>query len=222
MFAEQSVATDGGQGARSPLSAELLASLPAVRARTGQVMFRAGDKCTGLLLLQSGTIRVQLTTDSGRQVTLYRVVPGEACVLSTQCLMTGDVYRADGIAETDIVGRFMPAGRVEDMISTDPAFRRMIFSHYGERLIDLVGLVEGLLGAPVESRLAQHLLDAANGEGIVVLTHQAIAADLGTAREVVSRHLKQLERRGFLRIARGRISLVDRAALRAVSQSRRP
>jgi CRP/FNR family transcriptional regulator len=193
-----------------------------MRAPAGRVFFRAGDPCPGLLLLDRGSVRVYLVTGSAREVTLYRVAPGEACVLSTQCLMTGDPCCAEGIAETDISGLFLPASQVDRLLASDAGFRRLVFQHYGERLIDLVMLVDSIVGTPVEARLARYLTQKAGADNEAAMTHQAIAADLGTAREVVSRHLKDFERRGLVALARGRIRIADRAGLETAALARDP
>jgi CRP/FNR family transcriptional regulator len=179
-----------------------------VRIPADTVLFRPGDACRGLLLLESGALRVQLTAESGRQITLYRVVPDTACVLSTQCLMEGGPYLAEGVAETDLVGTLLSPSEVDRRLRDDPAFRRFLFHAYGTRLTDLVLLVEDLLETRIDRKLAQCLLAAAGGSGRVEATHHAIAAEIGTAREVVSRHLKDFERRGAVRLARGAVEIV--------------
>lgn len=187
-----------------------------VRFAAGTVLFRPGDACSGLLLVRSGAVRVQLVSETGRQITLYRVNPGVACVLSTQCLMTGGHYPAEGIAETDVEGVFIGAAHVDALLREDAAFRGWMFGTYGTRLVDLVMLVEDLLETRIDRRLA-HLLVARAGRGPLAETHQSIAAELGTAREVVSRHLKDFERRGLVALGRGQIDLVDRPGLAAVA-----
>jgi len=196
----------------SPLPAALLASGTPVRFAAGTVMFRPGDACSGLLLVRSGSVRVQLVSETGRQITLYRVNPGVACVLSTQCLMTGGHYPAEGVAETDVEGVFIGAAQVDALLRDDAGFRSWMFGTYGTRLVDLVMLVEDLLETRIDRRLAHLLVARADGGGIAQ-THQSIAAELGTAREVVSRHLKDFERRGLVTLGRGQIDLVDRQGL---------
>ncbi len=194
----------------------VMASGTPVRFTAGSVLFRPGDACSGLLLVRSGSVRVQLVSETGRQITLYRVSAGVACVLSTQCLMTGGAYPAEGIAETDVEGVFLGAGQVERLLREDAAFRAWMFGVYGSRLVDLVMLVEDLLETRIDRRLAHHLV-ARPGDGPLAQTHQSIAAELGTAREVVSRHLKDFERRGLVALGRGHIEVVDRAALTALA-----
>ena len=192
-----------------------IASGTPVRFASGSVLFRPGDPCGGLLIVKSGAIRVQTTSETGRQITLYRVARNVACVLSTQCLMTGGVYPAEGIAETDVTGVFVGAAEVETLVVENGPFRRWLFDAYGTRLSNLVLVIEDLLGSDIDGKLARYLLGAADGDGTVKRTHQAIAAELGTAREVVSRHLKDFERQGSVALRRGVVELLDRSGLQA-------
>jgi CRP/FNR family transcriptional regulator len=183
-------------------------------------LHRAGDSCPGLLVVKSGAIRVQLISNAGRQITLYRVEPDAACALSTQCLLTGGVYPAEGVAETEVSGFLLRGADVLRLIQEDEKFRAWLFRAYGARLTDLVLLVEDLLETNIDRRLAQHLIEAAGASGRVERTHQAIVADLGTAREVVSRHLKDFERRGAVALKRGAILILDRDLLARMSEPR--
>ncbi|MCP8937623.1 Crp/Fnr family transcriptional regulator [Alsobacter sp. SYSU M60028] len=187
-----------------------------VRFAAGTVLFRAGDPCRGLLAVEQGSIRVQTVTESGRQVTLYRVGSDRACVLSTQCLMTGGVYPAEGVAETDVVGRFLSAAEVERRIREDAPFRGWLFQGYGVRLTELVLLVEDLLSSGISRRLARLLREKSATDRVVRLTHQDIAGEIGSAREVVSRHLKDLERRGAVALGRGSVSVLRPDVLEAL------
>ncbi len=184
----------------------------------GTVLFRAGDSCAGLFVVKSGAVRVQLVSNAGRQITLYRVSPDVACALSTQCLLTGGVYPAEGVAETNVSGFLLRGADVLRLIQDDQQFRAWLFKAYGARLTDLVLLVEDLLATNIDKRLAQHLIEAADASGHVERTHQAIAAELGTAREVVSRHLKDFERRGAVALGRGTILILNRDLLARTSE----
>ena len=184
-----------------------------VRFPAGTVLFRPGDGCQGLLVVDSGAVRVQTVSETGRQVTLYRVEPDTACVLSTQCLLTQGAYSAEGIAETDVSGRFIAAPDVERRIADDPGFRRWLFAAYGVRLADLVLLVEDLLVSDLDGKLCRFLLDRSANDAVIPATHQGIAAEIGSAREAVSRHLKDLERQGAVRLGRGAVTVVDRNTL---------
>ena len=154
-----------------------------VRFPAGTVLFRPGDGCQGLLVaVDSGAVRVQTVSETGRQVTLYRVESDTACVLSTQCLLTQGAYSAEGIAETDVSGRLIAAPDVERRIADDPGFRRWLFAAYGVRLADLVLLVEDLLVSDLDGKLCRFLLDRSANDAVIPATHQGIAAEIGAAR----------------------------------------
>lgn len=175
--------------------------------------FRPGDACKGYLMVFEGSIRVQMLTDDGKEIVLYRVTPGETCVLTTACLFGRKAYAAEGIADDDARAVLLPSREFDRAVAQSPGFRRFVFSSFGERLADLVVLVEEVAFGRVNRRLAERLTALADSSGHVTLTHQQLATELGTAREVVSRVLKEFERHGWVALRRGHIALIDRAAL---------
>jgi len=178
------------------------------------MIFGPGKAPENLLLLLEGTIRVQQTSDSGREIVLYRVHAGESCVLTTACLLAYEDYSAEAIAETDIRAVAIPRSVFDDLIARSADFRHFVFSAYSKRITDLFYVIEEIAFRRVDIRLAQKLLDLANGDGMVKATHQKLAAELGTAREVVSRQLQEFQRRGWIGQSRGAIEIVDAAGLR--------
>ncbi|HFD16435.1 MAG TPA: Crp/Fnr family transcriptional regulator [Rhodospirillales bacterium] len=198
-------------------TAARLARLPA-----GSVLFRPGDRCGNWLVLAEGTVRVQLVDAEGHEIVLYRVGPGESCILTTACLLAGTDYEAEGIAETDIAGLMVPRGLFEEFLDRSAAFRRLVFASFAVRLADLMALVSQVAFARVDVRLAALLLDRGRGgSGVLELRHQDLAAELGTAREVVSRRLKDFERRGWVRLGRREIEIRDPAALSSLAAALR-
>ncbi len=181
----------------------------AVTAPAGTVLFEAGQSCSSLVLLRQGTVRVQMVSESGRQLLLYRVAPGQACVMTVACLIHDSHFRAEGIAETDISGLSISKAGFRYLLDSSDLFRRMVLEAYTSRILDLISLFEDVTFRPMEERLAQHLKTIANQQGLVAMTHQELALDLGTAREVVSRQLKKMEADGLVRLSRGRIELVS-------------
>ncbi len=141
---------------------------------------------------------------------------GESCILTTSCLMAGEAYSAEGIAETELRAAIVPDALFHDLLGRSPAFRRFVFAACGKRLADLLCLVQQVAFERIDARLAQHLLDRPARNGVVTVTHQTLAAELGTAREVVSRQLKNFERRGWVRLQRGSIALLRPDGLAAV------
>ncbi len=187
-----------------------------VAVPAGAVLFRPGDRCDSYLVVLSGTARVQFVSEGGREIVLYRIGAGETCILTTACLMAGEAYSAEGIAETAVEAVAVPETAFHDLIGASAAFRRFVFASYGARLTDLMLRIEEVAFGRIDARLARFLAAHAGAEGTVAMTHQDLAVELGTAREVVSRQLKEFERRGWVALHRGRIDLTDRMALQSL------
>lgn len=191
----------------------IAASAAPVEVPAGTALFHPGSTCKGYGLLLSGTVRVQITGDSGREIVLYRVRPGETCIQTAVCLLSGDHYSAEGVAETDVAAAVIDPATFEQLLDESPAFRRFVFASFGARLGDMMRLVERVRFVSFERRLAGFLLANADDGGRVALTHQQIATELGTAREVVSRHLKALAETGVVRLGRGQVEVLEPRAL---------
>ncbi|MBB5515610.1 CRP/FNR family transcriptional regulator [Rubricella aquisinus] len=173
-----------------------------------------------LLFLYEGRIRVSQSSDSGREIVLYRVDAGESCVLTTACMLAEEAYNAEGIAETDITAIVLPKPAFDQLASEEEAFRKFIFAAYSRRLIDLLRVVDDVAFGHMDVRLAERLLDLAGDMKEVTATHQQLASELGTAREVVSRVLSDFQKRDMIAQSRGRIALIDKPTLRALAESR--
>lgn len=179
--------------------------------------FRAGDEATAYIIVRQGVVRVQLTGESGREIVLYRVGANEGCVLTTSSLLSRQPYSAEAICETDVMALLVPGDAFHRLLTEDPSFRDFVLSTYAARVADLILLMEETAFQGVARRLARSLLHRAE-KGVVSLTHQALAVEIGTAREVVSRHMKEFERRGFLKAHRGSIEIADRQGLEAIAE----
>lgn len=193
------------------------AGLRPVTVPAGTVLFRSGDTCSAFLLVLDGRVRVQKVGENGREIVLYRVEPGQTCVLTTACLMSQGVYGAEGLAETDVSGLALSPAAFDTLLARSPAFRSFAFSAYATRVSDLLMLIEEVAFGRIDVRLAQTLLERAGGDGIVHATHQDLAVELGTAREVVSRQLKEFERRGWVTLGRGRVEVRTATALQSLA-----
>jgi CRP/FNR family transcriptional regulator len=169
-------------------------------------LFSAGQDCKGLPLVVSGSIKVQMTGVSGHSIVLYRLGADDICTLSIGCLMTGRGYRAEAVVEEESEAIMVPRGMFENLMGQSAGFRLAIMESYGRRLDDLMLLVEEVAFRRMDQRLEEWLLER-SVRGPVMITHQELAVELGTAREVVSRLLKELERRNMVRLARGRIEV---------------
>lgn len=177
------------------------------------VIFGPGKSPQNLLLLLDGRVRVQQVSEAGREIVLYRVEAGESCVLTTACMLAHENYSAEGIAETDVRAVAIPRAVFDDLVSKSVTFRDFIFRAYSKRITDLFQVIEDIAFQRVDIRLAQKLVDLARGTGRVRATHQQLAAELGTAREVISRQLGEFQRRGWIGQTRGVIELADIAGI---------
>jgi CRP/FNR family transcriptional regulator len=186
----------------------------------GSVIFGPGKAPENLLLLLEGTVRVQQTGESGRDILLYRVGAGESCVLTTACLLAYEDYSAEGIAETDLSAVLVPRRTFDDLIARSPEFRRFVFTAYSRRITDLFLVIEEIVFRRLDVRLAQKLLQLADRDGSLQATHQSLAQELGTAREVVSRQLQEFQRRGWVELGRGVVRITAPAGLRRLAEER--
>lgn len=177
------------------------------------VIFGPGKSPENLLLLLEGTVRVQQLAENGREIVLYRVHAGESCVLTTACLLAYEDYSAEGIAETAVSAVAIPRTVFDDLVSNSAEFRAFVFTAYSKRITDLFLVIEEIAFRRMDIRLAQKLIELAAEDGTVRATHQQMAAELGTAREVVSRQLSEFQRREWVAQSRGEIRILDRAAL---------
>ncbi len=188
-----------------------------VRLPSGTPVFHAGDTCHNFLFVLEGSVRVEKIAENGREIVLYHVGRGETCLLTTSCLITKERYPAEGIAETEVCAAILPDGVFNEALDVSTEFRRFVFSSFGARLTDLMALVEAISFGRGDARLARRLLESVDASDEVVATHQQLAAELGTAREVISRFLKEFEHRGLVRLARGHIVIADRETLAALA-----
>ena len=188
-----------------------------VRLPARQAVFHVGDSCDNFLLVLDGRVRVQMVSESGREIVLYRVDTGETCVLTTACLLGHSAYSAEGITETDVHAIVVPAQAFRDLLGQSQVLRDFVFQSYGERLTNLMVLVEEVAFGRVDIRLARLLCERTAQEGTLATTHQELAVELGSAREVISRQLKDFERRGLVKLSRGQIAIADGAALEALA-----
>lgn len=189
-------------------------AVPAV-FEAGQILFDAGQACQAMPLVLDGVIRVAKRADSGREIRLYDVAPGEVCIITLSCLLGSDAYNATGTATTTIRALALPRPLFLRLLESHPPFRERVFHLFSERLSGLMQLVEEVAFRKLDQRLAGWLL--AQGP-LILRSHQEVADDLGSVREIVSRLLKQLEEQGWIRLGRERIEVLDPNALIRLAQ----
>ncbi len=183
----------------------------------GGVLFRPGDEARGFVIVLSGRISVYLTGASGREILLYDVTHGESCVQTTMGLLGGEAYTGEAIAESDVRAVLVPRVLFLDLMNSSEWFRHVVFKSFGTRISDITKVLEQVAFVKVEQRLARQLLASAGTKGVIDQTHQDLAVAIGSAREVVSRRLEVLSKRGLVSLERGQIIILDRQGLAAAA-----
>ena len=189
---------------------DLLRNAPLRRAPAGSVLFEPNLPCEGFPLVLEGSVKVMKTSPAGREIVLYRVSPGEGCILSGGCLLGQNEYAARGVAESDVTLLKLSPAVFNDLIVNFQPFRRFVFDMYGTRLAEVMELIDEVAFRKLDTRLARLLVQ--RGPEIAA-THQNLADELGSVRVFVSRLLRNFEERGWVRLERERISVVDSKAL---------
>jgi CRP/FNR family transcriptional regulator len=184
------------------------------REPTGTVLFSPGDPCEHLPFLLGGQVGVYRLHPDGKRILLYTVLAGESCIVSSGALLGHQPFDAEGVAHSAVELLALPYAVVDALVATEPAFRSFVFHMLGERLSDLMGQVEALAFHRLDRRVAALLLE--QGPRLAV-THQQLAAELGVAREMVSRVLRSFSERGWLRQGREELEVLDIGALRGVA-----
>jgi CRP/FNR family transcriptional regulator len=204
------------------LREEVLASGTVVELPPKAYIFREGDEVRQFALVGAGRIRVFKSAESGREITLYHVGPGECCLLNISCLTSGNRIPATAQAETTLSAFLVPGETFRDFLGRSPEFRTYVFGLLAHQLSMVMALVEEVAFKRMDRRLAEYLLaeraKAPGSEGAVHATHEQIAVELGSAREVVSRLLKEFERMGAVELHRGRVEFANAALLRGVAK----
>lgn len=182
-----------------------------VEAPAGTVGYTQGDHCGGYVLRLKGRSRIYKMSASGREIVLYRVSAGETCVITTTCLLGNSQYPASSVVEEDIQDVVIPDAIFQRLMIDSSVFRQYVMQNYGALISDLIVLLDEVAFQTLDARLAKCLLDM--GSNTIQRTHQQMADELGTAREVISRQLKRLEQKGWLSMGRGVIEIRQRSAL---------
>jgi CRP/FNR family transcriptional regulator len=195
----------------------LLKSARIVEAPIGTIGYREGGACGAYVMRLAGQSRVYKMSASGREILLYRVAAGETCVITTTCLLGNSNYPASTIVEEPIRDVIIPSNAFNQLMIDSKVFRTFVMTNYGALISDLIVLLDEVAFHSLDARLAKLLLDA-NTETIG-RTHQLMADELGTAREVVSRQLKRFEQKGWVKLGRGHVEIANRSALDKLAQS---
>ncbi|MEO8356277.1 MAG: Crp/Fnr family transcriptional regulator [Chloroflexota bacterium] len=186
----------------------------AVNLLAGSIAFDEASPCLSYLMVTAGAVRVVKPINTGRELLLYRVQPGESCILTVSCLLGECSYQACGSVEADLVCVVVPRAVFLQMVEQSSEFRTYIFRFFGERVTHLMELIESVAFRKLDRRLAQFLL---KNSPVIEVTHQRLAAELGSVREVVSRILEDFRTQGIVQLDRGQIHVLDEQALERLS-----
>jgi CRP/FNR family transcriptional regulator len=193
---------------------ELMQHATLARFEAGRDLMAAGDRVEAVPIILSGTIRVFWIGESGREITLYRFGPGECCVLSADAILGNRLFPARAQVDEAVEVAFIPAPVFNDWLARSSAWRALVFGAMSQRLLSLMDTLDDVAFGRMDTRVAALLLQRANHQpALLRITHQQIADELGSAREVISRVLEDLRARGLLRLARGSIEVVDPEAM---------
>lgn len=181
-----------------------------VQAPAGQQLFADGSPCTDYPLLVEGTVRISKSNPDGQEILLYLLKPGESCVITVVALLGETSFKATGTAETKLSLFGIPRSVFLELVLVSPVFRVFVFNALSQRMAHLMALVDDVAFRRVDQRLASRLLLERQPS---TTTHQRLANELGTSREVVSRILETFQQSGMIRLGRKRIEILDRKAL---------
>ncbi|HHC29491.1 MAG TPA: Crp/Fnr family transcriptional regulator [Rhodobacterales bacterium] len=185
----------------------------------GAVLFRPGETVKGYVVVLSGHVGVHLLGPNGRDILLYEVAPGQSCIQSTLGLLGGDDYSAEATVTRPTRLVLLPRPVFLELLDRSPAFRKVVFAAFAERMQAMMQLIETMSFMRVEARLATLILERMDDEGALTMTQAEIARAIGTAREVVSRRLDKLARTGAITVGRGHINVRAPDALQAIAEA---
>ncbi len=177
----------------------------------GSQIFAEHQPCQGFPLVVEGSIKVLKQAPSGRELLLYRVRPGGSCIITSSCLLGHTDYNARGIAESSLTLLAVPVPLFSRLMREHTPFRDFVFHLFAERISELMQLVEEVAFARLDQRLAKALL--AREAATLNLTHQQLADELGSVREIVSRLLKGFAAQGLVSLGREQVTITDRDGL---------
>ncbi len=204
-------------GADAELAAAFRGAATRARLTAGKQVFLPGERAASLPLLMAGSVRVYKIGHSGREITLYRFGPGEACLLSANSILSGQPLPAAAVVEQRGEAVLVPAASLRRWVQEHELWRRFVFGLMSHRLLDVLGIVDSVVFRRMDARVVALLLERARRRNSVRITHQQIADELGTSREVVSRILEHIAGAGLLKVTRGRIEILQPGPLAALA-----
>lgn len=199
---------------------EVLQNAKLVHIPKGTTVFEPGDPCKQFVFLKSGVIRVNLVSRSGKPVLLYRFGAGQTCVLTTSCILGGNDLCGEAIVEENVEAYVVPINQFEEMLNNSSEFRNLVFTSFANRLTSMMDRIEEVTSTPVNTRLALRLLEKLREQDKILITHDELATDIGTAREVISRKLGEWHNKKIIKRSRGCIEILNIKKLHEFSEIR--
>ena len=188
------------------------------RIPTGRDIFIEGDSCEAIALLMAGTVRVFKIGESGREITLYRFGPGESCILTANAILNQKTFPAIAVVESEAEAIMIPADAFRDWVRRYDQWREFVFDLLSQRLSSVMTIVDEVVFRRMDARVAALLLDNRRAGSPIQITHQEIAAELGSSREVISRILEGFASAGLISSSRGQVEVLDSEGLRDRTQ----
>jgi CRP/FNR family transcriptional regulator len=189
----------------------------------GTYLFREHEGCGRIGFVVSGSVRVFKEHPSGRSITLYRLGAGDSCILSMTCALSHPIHQASAIVEDAAVLLMITTEEFRKLVARSSEARDYVFSLFASRLTDVLLLLEEVVFQRMDERLAALLLEHSARTGLATIdtTHERLADEAGTVREVVTRILGDFARRGAIEVQRGKIAILDKALLSGLHRSTR-
>jgi CRP/FNR family transcriptional regulator len=194
--------------------AKLWQAMTKARFPKGVSVRSRDSECLGVLLVHSGSLRAYIQSDDGREVTLYRLGPGEVCILSASCVLNSLDFEVSIDSDRDTEVFKIAIGAFNELMAANVWVENFSYKSAVARFADVMWAVEQVLFMRFDKRLAIFLLDESAKTGTVDSTHEEIAKYVGSAREVVSRMLKTFESQGLVELSRGSIRILNRDTLK--------
>ncbi len=205
------------QGANAELAREFRQAAFFARIPAGRDVFVEGDDVGAIALLISGVVRVYKIGETGREITLYRFGNGQSCILTANAILSQKTFPAVATVEKDAEAVMIPADKFRAWVGRYNLWREFVFVLLSHRLSSVMELVEEVVFSRMDARLASLLLDRSRSQNPIRITHQVIAAELGSSREVISRLLEDFTARGWVRVGRGEVEILDQEGLKTIS-----
>lgn len=195
--------------------ARLQTAAEELRVKAGTIVHNGSMDCLGLLLVQSGQLRVYTLSSEGREITLYRLFDRDICLFSASCVMPDIQFDVIIEAEKDSEMLVLPSCLFKELMEESAVVANYANQLISSRFSEVMWLMEQIMWKSFDKRLAAFLLEESHLEDTHVLkiTHEKIANHMGTAREVVTRMLRYFQNEGMVRLTRGTIDILDTAAL---------